>query len=540
MKKTITLSGLFLTTLGLFGQLSINQSLTNISCYNGNNGAITITVSGGQTPYKYLWSNGATTKNISGVKAGSYQLQVKDDNNTIIYANYQLTQPQPLTIEVYIDKPYLCAGASTFASAATQGGTGSLTYKWNDPLQQTSFKAVNLKGGTYTVEVKDQNNCTESKTMNIIEYPEIIASQVSLSDVTCKGGNNGSVAISLSGGKTPYTYLWSSGETTKNSAKLFAGINNITVTDNIGCKAIKSFTITEPNYYFNINPDSIEIKNLNCYHGDDGSIKINSKDTTLYTIQWISTNSSGLIYKKGTISGLSAGNYMVTVTDDKACSVSAAFQLHQPYIITIDSTTFTLPINNKPGKINVFASGGSGLFYYSIDGGNSYHNNNGNFDSVPEGRYFVVVKDFTGCVKQGNIINIIKSTYDSGTPPSDTIIIEDSSIVQPPIIIDTTQPRDSLGSNLSVKEQIDEEFVFDIYPNPTGGQFYVEFKNKEKDNFSIQLYNVIGETIYSKQYASKASHVWVELDISNQPKGIYIVQIKGPNLNLKGKVIKQK
>ncbi len=180
------------------------------------------------------------------------------------------------------------------------------------------------------------------------------------------------------------------------------------------------------------------------------------------------------------------------MTDESGCAISTAYTLQEPAGITIDSTTINLPPEDSDyGKIKIYASGGSSLnnLLYSIDKGENYYANNGIFDSVPEGKYTVMVKDINGCVKEGNVINVLKEAT-----------------------TDLHQTKTSTPD-------------FKIYPNPSDGNFIVQLKNKLKKDFTIKVFNTVGEQVYQQYYPTKADHIWAEVNLGHVNAGLYLVTI---------------
>src|SRR5208283_1080427 len=107
------------------------------------------------------------------------------------------------------------------------------TYLWSN--NQTNASAINLTVGTYSLTATDNNGCSVSASVTITQPLTLSASASATANVLCNGGNNGSAASSISGGTTPYTYLWSNNQTNASAINLTVGTYSLTATDNNGC-----------------------------------------------------------------------------------------------------------------------------------------------------------------------------------------------------------------------------------------------------------------------------------------------------------------
>jgi hypothetical protein len=298
------------STVSSPSSLAVTATLTQVLCNGGNNGSIDASVTGGTSPYTYLWSDGSTTEDIGGLTAGNYVVTVTDFNGCNITDTYLITEPSAVAITVDNSTPTTCNGAPTGSiSISVTGGTPGYTYLWSDG--STTEDVSGLSAGNYVVTVTDANGCT-STIGSTVSSPSSLAVTASLTQVLCNGGNNGSIDASVTGGTSPYTYLWSDGSTTEDIGGLTAGNYVVTVTDFNGCNITDTYLITEPSAI------AITVDNstpTTCNGAPTGSIAISvSGGTPGYTYLW----SDGSTTED--VSGLSAGNYVVTVTDANGCT----------------------------------------------------------------------------------------------------------------------------------------------------------------------------------------------------------------------------
>ncbi|MBK9462977.1 MAG: SprB repeat-containing protein [Sphingobacteriales bacterium] len=224
--------------------MAVTATLTQVLCNGGNNGSIDASVTGGTSPYTYLWSNGSTTEDIGGLTAGNYGVTVTDANGCNITDTYLITEPSAVAITVDSSTPTTCNGAPTGSiSISVSGGTPGYTYLWSNG--STTEDVSGLSAGNYVVTVTDANGCT-STVGATVSSPSSLGVTATLTQVLCNGGNNGSIDASVTGGTSPYTYLWSNGSTTEDIGGLTAGNYVVTVTDLNGCNITDTYLITEP------------------------------------------------------------------------------------------------------------------------------------------------------------------------------------------------------------------------------------------------------------------------------------------------------
>lgn len=221
--------------------ITVNTTPTNATCGLAN-GSATTTVSGGVSPYTYTWSNsGGSNSSITNMNAGTYTVTVKDVNLCSATANVTIgSSANPTATSTKTDAT--CNGANNGTVTVTaSGGTGSLTYTWS-PNVSTTSSASALAPNTYSVTVKDANNCTVV-TSQTITQPTAITIATSSTTATC-GASNGSATASPSGGTGAYTYTWTGGTTTATATNLAAGTYSVTVKDASVCSAVGSAIVS--------------------------------------------------------------------------------------------------------------------------------------------------------------------------------------------------------------------------------------------------------------------------------------------------------
>ncbi|MTH18242.1 VWA domain-containing protein, partial [Flavobacterium sp. LC2016-01] len=235
-------------------------SQTNVKCFGGANGAITLNnPTGGQGPYTYKWTKNnvdfATTQNISGLSAGTYKVSATDSNNCATgILTIEITQPAAaLALAASSKTDVLCYNASTGSVTAgvVTNSVGTVNYSWKNSsnvVVGTTASVPNLPAGTYTVTVTD--DCSNQSNSVTIEQPgaALVASVNTKTDVSCKGDATGSATASATGGTAGYTYSWNTVpvQTGATATGLKTGTYTVTVTDSKGCTDDETVTIGEP------------------------------------------------------------------------------------------------------------------------------------------------------------------------------------------------------------------------------------------------------------------------------------------------------
>ena len=180
---------------------------TSISCNGAADGSISVTVSGGTTPYTYAWSNSLSAGTVhTGLGAGTYNLTVTDGNSCVENFSYTIDEPAVLAVNVTPGSPN-CPGDFASATASVSGGTAPYTYLWSTGGIGATETGLLAAGSPYTVTVTDANGCTGQESVTIVD-PTPVSVAVTGTDITCFGAADGSAVASASGGAGGYSYSW--------------------------------------------------------------------------------------------------------------------------------------------------------------------------------------------------------------------------------------------------------------------------------------------------------------------------------------------
>jgi hypothetical protein len=359
------------------------SSSTDISCIGGSDGSATVVVSGGTIGYTYAWSpTGGIGASASGLLPDTYIVTVTDAHNCTSTASVILSEPTALVLTT-TNTNISCNGVNNGSiDLSVSGGTFSYDYDWSNGAITQDISSLGT--GIYTVTVTDVNGCTAS-TSDTITQPGTLGLSATHTDVSCFGASNGSIDLTVSGGVLTYDYDWSNSAITEDLSSLSAGTYDVTVTDANGCTASTSVNIAAPAA---LNLSSTHA-NVSCNGGSNGSIDLTVSGGTLsYNYDWSNTSVTQ------DLSGITAGNYSVTVTDGHGCTSGTSVVITEPTVLTL--TTFQANVGcngGSNGNVDLNVSGGTLSYGYLWNNGAISQD----ISSIPAGTYSVTVTDGNGC-----------------------------------------------------------------------------------------------------------------------------------------------
>lgn len=379
------------------------------TCYGLSNGSATALAANGFTPYTYKWSNGMTSSQgfVNGLPSGKITVTVSDAYSCKAFASDSIAQPSQIDIVFNITSSS-CNQSDGAVSASVTGGKAPYTYLWANGDKTTALQ--NLSAGSYMFRVKDGNGC-ENSAPAMINDANSAALASTKTDVSCYGSTDGAIDLSISGGSSPYTMKWSTGQATEDISGLQVGPYDVAVVDAKGCKSYLVSVINQPSRLVlqnTVNPSTCQ--------GSDGQIVVTATGgTPSYTYSWFDGA------KTASKIGLAAGVFDVTATDSKGCSASATISIGEigaPYI-TSDSVE-----NEQCGSNN----GAVYITALSVSGITSYKWSNGSIQAdltgVSAGKYSVSVSDANGCK---NVVAAVVRPALPSTPAICLVTVGDES-----------------------------------------------------------------------------------------------------------------
>lgn len=396
--------------------LNENEALSAMTVYDTSScsgvadGTISISVSGGAPDVNGNYTielptagNGVNVMNnvtnVNNLASGTYPLIITDANGCTLEQDLFLPAIKVLSLNAQIDSidcNDACSGG-LFLTGITNGGIPGTPYSFDwfgmptppppNNVTGTTLSFGNLCEGTYWVEMTDTDGCTIVDTFAFSEPEPINLSLLNVVDETCDPGMDGSITIGVDGGVWPYTYNWNNPSTDSIATGLAAGAYTVTVEDVSGCFDTLTATVNSP-----APPMILNFPNdtINCFAGNDGTLTVTaSADVISY--DW----SNGAIGP--TASVLTSGEYIVTVTNDDACTATDTAYVIAPPILTLDSIVLELPQcpGQGGGGLIAFVSGGTADYSYLWSNGGNGSANIGS--TIVSGNYSVTINDANLC-----------------------------------------------------------------------------------------------------------------------------------------------
>ncbi|MBI3502889.1 MAG: gliding motility-associated C-terminal domain-containing protein [Bacteroidetes bacterium] len=334
-----------------YAQLSASVTATSAAC-SSPNGSATATATGGSSPYTFQWSNSQTAQTATGLAAGNYTVTITDANGCSVSSTATITAAASPTVAVS-SSPASCSSPTGSATATVSGGNSPYTYNWSSGA--TTSAATNLSAGNYSVTVTDNSGCTATATVSVsaIGAPTVTAT---FSNPLCNAGTNGTATATVNGGSSPYTFSWSSGQTTSVATNLSAGNYSVTVTDNSGCSSTQTVMLTQPNA-ISVSPSSTA--NTSCVSPNGSATANASGGTSPFTYSWSNGGTTSQI------SNLTSQIYSVTITDNNGCTATQTVSVAGPTLPTISISGNANITSGQSITISTSASGGNPSYTYA-------------------------------------------------------------------------------------------------------------------------------------------------------------------------------
>ncbi|MBL4754556.1 MAG: T9SS type A sorting domain-containing protein, partial [Flavobacteriales bacterium] len=305
--------------------IGISTSAIDVSSCGSCDGSISSVVSGGTAPYAYTWDDPTiqTTDTAFALCSGIYNLTIVDLNGCSASTSDSVNSPGGLLAIISSSNNISCTGACDGSATITaSGGTAPYAYLWNDPSAQTNDAALGLCASTVNCLITDATGCTTTISVTLTEPGSPIGVATSTTAASCAGICDGTANATVTGGLTPYVYLWDDpgAQTTATAAGLCGGAVSVVVTDVNGCTISVSDSVGEgSSLTLVMTGDTLQLLGI-----DDGVTSVNvTGGSGPYTYLW---NDPGA-QTDSVATGLSVGTYSVTVTDANGCTASGSAQV---------------------------------------------------------------------------------------------------------------------------------------------------------------------------------------------------------------------
>ncbi|HEY9170180.1 MAG TPA: PKD domain-containing protein [Lutibacter sp.] len=367
-----------------------------VKCKGGADGSATVTVSGGTTPYAYYWDNNAVSSaTVTNLSAGTHTIKVIDANGCEKTTTVLISEPTVLSATATEISPVKCEGAFNGVATVTPlGGTSPYSYSW-DKSTSTDATASDLGAGPHTITIYDANDCKTTATVTITDTYSLSATAVQFKAVSCNGASDGSAVVTVSGGKTPYTFYWDNNSASSATATgLAAGTHIVKVIDGNACEITVSVLITEPPI---LSATAVPVSPVKCQGESNGSATVTpAGGVAPYTFSWDKSTAT-----TATASNLMAGKHTITITDKNGCKAETTVTITEPNALALTANIVPI-ICDKGGSITVQVTGGVNTnYFYAWTGPASFSQSGANLRSITNlldgGTYKLTVTDDNGC-----------------------------------------------------------------------------------------------------------------------------------------------
>ncbi|PCJ84382.1 MAG: hypothetical protein COA57_09285 [Flavobacteriales bacterium] len=369
--------------------LTGNTQSTFASCGSAD-GTTTINVLSGTSPYTYQWdaaTGNQTTATATGLTAGGpYNVTVTDATGCTVNESVTVSAIGGPNLSSSSTTDEVCGNSNGTASVVATSGTTPYIYQWDDANNQTTATATGLTAGTYSVTIADSIGCTYVASL-IVDASSGVSLIISSNAEQC-GQGDGTATATPTGGSLPYTYLWDNSQTTQTATGLSAGTYNITVTDNNGCQESSSVIVSGSG---DVN-GNVTSTNTSCGTSNGTATVSVISGTPSYTYQWSDVNNQST----STATGLSAGNYLVTVTDANGCTYVDSATVSTSSGMSVNIATTVEQCGANDGAAVITPSGGTSPYTYLWDA-NAGSQTTQTVTGLAAGTYNVTVTDAAGC-----------------------------------------------------------------------------------------------------------------------------------------------
>ncbi|MEO8087050.1 MAG: CotH kinase family protein [Bacteroidota bacterium] len=376
---------------------NLNVTAQNASC-SGNCNGQAIAAGTSNYPVTYSWDNGGEADTLTSLCVGIYVVTMEDAVGCIQTDTVVVNSPASFTATTSAIQSN-CGQCNGTAIALVTGGVGPFTFLWNNG--QTNDTIINLCPGNYSVTITDQAGCSVLRSAFIAGNGSVTTNPSS-TNLLCNGICNGDASISVTAGIPPFTYSWSpGGNTTSTVNNLCAGAYIVTTTDSNGCVKRDTIQITQPTV---LNAIANTFSGVSCNGDNNGTASVSaSGGTPPYGYSWSPAGGNS-----SNASNLSAGTYIVSVTDNNLCVDTVVIHINEPAALTLFTSATAASCGASNGTATCAPSGGVSPYTYAwlpIGGSNSTATN------LPAGSYSVTVTDSNNCVQTTFV-----SVNNSGAP----------------------------------------------------------------------------------------------------------------------------
>jgi len=425
-------------TVNTLPTATISNGATASFCAGGN---VVLSANTG-TGLTYQWENagtaisGATGATYTATVASTYTVVVKNANNCSTTSTGTTVTVNTLPTATISNgaTASFCASGNVVLNANT--GTG-LTYQWSNSgtaiTGATASSYTATIAGTYTVMVKNANNCSATSagtTVTVYTAPTITT--ITPTNVACNGAANGSITVNASGGTPSYSYS-DNGGTSYQASNVFSGLAatsyTITVKDANGCIAASSSqSITQPTV---VTASIAAFTNVSCNAEATGAITVTAAGGS--GVGYTYSDNGGTSYQaSNTFNGLTAATYNIEVKDGNGCTGTTTQTITQPTALTATITPATTTTFCSGDSVALNANTGTGLTYQWSNNGTAITGATvASYTATTSGNYTVIVTNSNKCsaASTGTAVNVNPLPNATITPATSTTFCSGGNVV---------------------------------------------------------------------------------------------------------------
>lgn len=484
---------------------SVKSSTTVVhaGCFGSSTGSITVTANSGTGPYSFrlgtvgtTYSNGTNTYTFNNLRSGQYRVFVND-------ASVGCSSYSP---QIYIDQsPALSATIAVTdvkCNGQADGSIVALPLNGNAPITfklglagvygpSNTFNG--LRAATYSLYLKDAVGCSNFIKVTV-QQPTPLQLDLSITNISCPGGQDGAINATGMGGIEPYLYRFGSTGTLSTSSSftsLKKGSYSVSIEDDNGCKLTKTAIVSQPPAL----QQTFTIKDVDCAGGQNGAITSNAVGGTApYMYQFGSTGAYAAL---NNFTGLRKGSYRIYIKDANNCLFNSAAIVKEPTKVGVTfSKTDVTCTNANNGTITLSGNGGISPYKFRLGTTGNFVNNNF-YNNLRPGNYTGYVQDNNGCLSGVATIPILQSPN-----PCFTV-----SSMSPERILDV---------------QNEGQFTAVLSPNPTTNLFNLTVKGNNKENVQVRIADVSGKLMYTKNMMANQT---LQIGEMLSP-GVYFIEVR--------------
>ena len=550
----------------------ISNSITNVSCFGYTDGSINLITTDSVT---YLWSTTDTSSSINSLSSGTYTVSVTDTFGCVNNFTYNITQPNPITLDSSNITNVSCFGYNDgIVDISISGGTAPYSYNWNNGNLNEDNDSLSI--GVYMLDILDSNNCMSTTFSFVVSSPPILQSNLSSTSVSCNGASDANIITSVNGGVLPYSYMWSNADTVVNLNNISGGVYYLSVSDSNNCILNDSIEVYEPN---SLSPNLTTTANTITGISSGGTVPYSYEFWGPNGFVASSVNNFGTTF---TINPLISGMYTFIVVDSNNCTDSISIFYGSNFSPTLNISlsnnwcdslsNLTITVSQDSGEVDMSTAllqSNAGYFdISSMSVGDTIGTSTlmAAGGSINVSAFLIVASIISssqviihpcspvnGCLGAFTITNspsggielLAQSVPDGNnyTQGNFSSLTFNNVFVNPcvPLIFSSTI-NSELGDvdiqTVTFLMTMSEELnlnSFTIYPNPNNGTFKVSFTSEIEEYYNVSVFNVLGEIVYEEILNNFIGDYSKVINLNRIRKSIYFVQIE----TLKGKMSKK-